>query len=89
MTDSGTAGLSREPYDALAQAKELFPFGSRRGACDVDAWTSFPFASLVTVATAPDGSPILLLSRLAAHTRHLEADPGFRCCLRKPARAIR
>jgi len=23
MTDSGTAGLSREPYDALAQAKEL------------------------------------------------------------------
>ncbi|MGH6820603.1 MAG: HugZ family protein, partial [Methylocella sp.] len=35
----------------------------------------FPFASLVNVATAPDGSPILLLSRLAAHTRHLASDP--------------
>ncbi len=36
-----------------------------------------PFRSqvLVNVATAPDGSPILLLSRLAAHTRHLAADP--------------
>jgi putative heme iron utilization protein len=36
---------------------------------------AFPFASLVNVATAPDGSPILLLSRLAAHTRHLASDP--------------
>ncbi|MDX7950104.1 pyridoxamine 5'-phosphate oxidase family protein [Lichenihabitans sp. Uapishka_5] len=38
-----------------------------------------PFASLATVATLPDGSPILLLSRLAHHTRHLEADR--RCSL--------
>jgi hypothetical protein len=36
---------------------------------------AFPFASLVNVATAPDGSPILLLSRLAAHSRHLASDP--------------
>ncbi len=34
-----------------------------------------PFASLVNIATTCDGSPILLLSRLAAHTRHLDADP--------------
>jgi putative heme iron utilization protein len=34
-----------------------------------------PFASLVTVATAPDGSPLLLLSQLASHTRHLDKDP--------------
>jgi len=33
-----------------------------------------PFASLVTVATAPDGSPLLLLSQLASHTRHLDKD---------------
>ena len=38
-----------------------------------------PFASLVAVATMPDGAPILLLSRLAAHTRHLAADG--RCSL--------
>ena len=36
-----------------------------------------PFRSrvLVNVATTPDGSPILLVSRLAAHTRHLASNP--------------
>ena len=34
-----------------------------------------PFATLVNVASAPDGSPILLLSQLAAHRRHIAADP--------------
>jgi heme iron utilization protein len=38
-----------------------------------------PFASLVTPATAPDASPLLLLSSLAEHTRHLRADP--RCAI--------
>jgi len=38
-----------------------------------------PFASLVTPATAPDLTPLLLLSDLSAHTRHLRADP--RCAL--------
>jgi heme iron utilization protein len=34
-----------------------------------------PYCSLVNVASHPDGSPILLLSRLAVHTRNLLADP--------------
>jgi heme iron utilization protein len=33
-----------------------------------------PYCSLVNVATHPDGSPILLISRLALHTRNLLAD---------------
>ena len=33
-----------------------------------------PFASLVTVAATPAGEPILLVSRLAVHTKHLIAD---------------
>ncbi len=33
-----------------------------------------PYASLVAVATAQDGSPLLLLSKLADHTRNLERD---------------
>eukprot|EP01037_Dinobryon_pediforme_P021686 gene21686-22622_t len=40
----------------------------------LDAATGTPFASLVTVATAPSGAPLLLLSQLAAHTRNLNAD---------------
>jgi heme iron utilization protein len=34
-----------------------------------------PYASLVTVATAMDGAPLLLLSRLARHTANVGADP--------------
>ena len=34
-----------------------------------------PFASYVTVARAADGSPLLLLSRLALHTQNLARDP--------------
>ncbi len=38
-----------------------------------------PFASLVTPAPAPDLSPLLWLSTLSEHTRHLAAEP--RCAL--------
>ncbi len=38
-----------------------------------------PFASLVTPATTPDLSVLLLLSSLSEHTRHLRAEP--RCAL--------
>jgi len=34
-----------------------------------------PYCSLVNVASHPDGSPILLISRLAIHTKNLLADP--------------
>jgi putative heme iron utilization protein len=35
----------------------------------------WPYASLVLTAADHDGAPILLLSRLAEHTRNLEAEP--------------
>lgn len=38
-----------------------------------------PFASLVTPATAPGVAPLLWLSSLSEHTRHLQRDP--RCAL--------
>jgi putative heme iron utilization protein len=62
------------PYDPLAEAKLLLR-SVRIGALATSTPEHTPFASLVTVATAPDGSPILLVSRLAKHTQHLEADP--------------
>jgi len=34
-----------------------------------------PYCSLVNVATTPDGSPLLLISRLAIHTRNALSDP--------------
>jgi putative heme iron utilization protein len=53
-----------------------------RGAIAATLATSaegMPFASLVTPATAPDLSPLMLLSSLSEHTRHLRAEP--RCSL--------
>lgn len=44
----------------------------------------FPFASLVTIATAYDGAPLLLLSQLAVHTQALNADPRCSLLLSKP-----
>lgn len=34
-----------------------------------------PYCSLVNVASLPDGSPVLLISRLAVHTKNILADP--------------
>jgi putative heme iron utilization protein len=48
---------------------------SRQGAlATLMAGSGDPYCSLVNVASHPDGSPILLISRLAVHTRNLLAD---------------
>ncbi len=52
---------------------------ARAGTLATAAAGGQPFASLVTPATAPDGSVLLFLSTLSEHTRHLLADP--RCAL--------
>jgi putative heme iron utilization protein len=62
-------------FDGIPLAKDLLRRirSGALGSLDRDA--GFPFASLVTVATDPAGAPLLLMSRLAGHTRNLEADP--------------
>jgi heme iron utilization protein len=75
MTEAGAAAAIREPFDALAQAKELLRSVRAGALATLVPGQAFPFVSLVNVATAPDASPILLLSELAAHTKHLAADP--------------
>lgn len=49
---------------------------SRQGAlATLMTGTGDPYCSLVNLASHPDGSPILLISRLALHTRNIQADP--------------
>jgi putative heme iron utilization protein len=49
---------------------------SRQGAlATLMAGSGAPYCSLVNLASHPDGSPILLISRLALHTKNLLADP--------------
>src|SRR6202790_5813038 len=49
---------------------------SRQGAlATLMASSGAPYCSLGNVASHPDASPILLISRLALHTKNLLADP--------------
>jgi heme iron utilization protein len=61
-------------YDAVGEAKRLLR-AIRAGCLATLDDAGAPFATLVNVATAPDGAPVLLMSTLAAHTRNLEARP--------------
>lgn len=65
-----TEGLGYEARKLLRGAASASLATSREG---------MPFASLVTPAMAPDLSPLLLLSSLSEHTRHLRQEP--RCAL--------
>jgi putative heme iron utilization protein len=62
-------------FDGKALGKQLLRLVRAGALATHDSDQGVPFASLVTVATDYDGSPLLLLSRLAVHTRHLERDP--------------
>src|SRR5437588_12380019 len=58
-------------FDAARLARSLLR-RSRQGAlATLMAGSGDPYCSLVNVATHPDGSPILLISRLALHTRNI------------------
>ena len=70
----GDPASGRPEYDAVGEAKRLLRTIRAGGLATLDA-NGFPFATLVNVATAHDGAPILLMSKLAAHTRNLEARP--------------
>jgi len=62
-------------FDPKAAAKKLLR-ESRSGAlATLMAGTGDPYCSLVNVATAACGAPLLLISRLAVHTKNILADP--------------
>lgn len=69
---------AQAPFDAIGLARHLLR-GIRSGALATLDPDGTPAASLVTIATDVDGTPLMLLSRLSGHTRNLMADP--RCSL--------
>ena len=60
-------------YDGLGEAKRLLRT-VRAGALATLTADGFPFATLVNVATAMDGTPLLLMSGLSAHTKNLAGE---------------
>ena len=63
------------PFDAVGLARHLLRTVRSGALASIDAQDGTPFASLVTIATDVDGTPLMLLSQLSAHTRNLIADP--------------
>src|SRR6185312_12640263 len=61
-------------FDAAKLARSLLR-RSRQGAlATLMIGSGDPYCSLVNVASHPDGSPILLISRLAVHTKNILGD---------------
>lgn len=62
------------PADPATAARRLIRRAAKAALATIHARTGYPYASLITVATQPDCSPIFLISRLAQHTQNLLAD---------------
>jgi putative heme iron utilization protein len=60
---------------AARAARRLVRTALKGALATLDRETGHPYASLILVATEPDGTPVFLISRLALHTRNLEKDP--------------
>ncbi len=78
-TEKRTENDSKGRTAIAAEARGLVRCGLKASLATLDRETGHPIASLVTVATEPDGSPLILISTLANHTRNLIADP--RCSI--------
>ena len=61
-------------FDPKTAAKKLMREARSGALATLMAGSGDPYCSLVNVATAADGSPLLLISRLALHTKNILAD---------------
>ncbi len=62
-------------FDARLSAKKLLREGRSAALATLIAPAGDPYCSLVNIATAADGAPLLLISKLAVHTKNILADP--------------
>lgn len=77
ITPRGTelGGAPAAGFDAVAMARRALRRAGTGALATLDPRSGFPLTTLVNVATDVDGSPLFLASRLALHTRNIEADP--------------
>ena len=62
-------------FNPAIAAKKLLREGRSGALATLMPGSGDPYCSLVNVATAADGAPLLLISRLAVHTKNVLADP--------------
>src|SRR5262245_55437672 len=61
-------------FKPAVAAKKLLREGRSGALATLMAGSGDPYCSLVNVATEVDGAPLLLISRLAVHTKNILAD---------------
>src|SRR5581483_8913478 len=62
-------------FDPKLSAKKLLREARSGALATLIPSSGDPYCSLVNIATAADGAPLLLISRLAVHTKNILADP--------------
>jgi heme iron utilization protein len=62
-------------FDPRVSAKKLIREGRSGALGTLMPGSGDPYCSLVNLATAADGAPVLLISKLAVHTKNILADP--------------
>jgi heme oxygenase (biliverdin-IX-beta and delta-forming) len=65
---------SDSAFEPRLAAKKLMREGRSGALATLMPGTGDPYCSLVNVASAPDGAPLLLLSKLALHTKNILVD---------------
>jgi len=61
-------------FDPKVSAKKLLREGRSGALATLMPGSGDPYCSLVNIATAADGAPLLLISKLAVHTKNILAD---------------
>jgi len=74
-TPQGPSATSSGQVQAANDARDLVRRALKGALGSLARGSGGPYVSLVTVATAMDGTPLMLLSKLALHTQNIEADP--------------
>ena len=62
-------------FDPKLSAKKLLREGRSGALATLMPGSGDPYCSLINIATAADGAPLLLISKLAIHTKNILADP--------------
>ena len=73
--DKSSPAKPAEADEIGRAARRLMRTALKGSLATLNRETGHPYASLILLATEPNGAPIFLISRLALHTRNLEKDP--------------
>ena len=73
MNMVGKVNEAEAPFSPVSAARRVLRLAAAGSLATLDK-DGGPFASLVNVATTPAGEPILLMSKLAVHTKNLDRD---------------